>query len=214
MNYKKIFFSTMMVALAVTMCVVFTACSEDDDVEREVDYSGLILGLWERRPHNSQGVIEFKTNNTYFYESLTENYEGNYRITESERTMYMQIAESYAIVDSTIRYYEYKNGIQRTWEIVDGTIVYIDSLDLSSEEFWRNYYESGSYMNYTYDTTVIVPDTAYYDAGLNQMLVSGSHDFDQLKVYYLMQSSRRIVVEFYYRYELLKTEWYGKPNEP
>jgi len=226
MKCRKLFFSMMMVALAATMCVVFTACSKDDEVEHEVDYSGLILGLWECRSYNfqenmleTQGFIEFKTNNTYFYESLTENYEGNYRITESERTKYMRITESYLKVDSTITYYEYKNGIQRTWEIVDGTIIYIDSTSLltgspANDEFWLNYYASDSYMNYIVDTTVIVPDTAYYDAGLNKMLISGSSDFDQLRVYYIMnQSWRRLVVEFYSRYELLKTVWYNKPGD-
>lgn len=68
MNYKKIFFSVMMVALAATMSVGLTSC-KDDDVKVKIDPSLVIMGKWgcniDRCKDQS---FEINTNLTYSYE--------------------------------------------------------------------------------------------------------------------------------------------------
>jgi len=110
MNYKKLFFSMMVIAMAVTISVGFASCSKDEKKEEVIQPGGL-MGKWIYKPLNSQSIpeiqrsIEFSPGGTYYYydnpnfENPTES-EGNYRITASKKTKYMDISETCMVVDS------------------------------------------------------------------------------------------------------------------
>jgi len=215
MMCRKLFFSIIAVALAATMCVGFTSCSEDDNKEEEVDYSNLIQGKWHTW-YLYQNIIEFRTDyafnykiyNDVHYENLTESYEGNYRIIENEETEYMEVIEFYALVDSTVFYYEVIDGTYISWEIVDGTIIYLDTL----YNFVPANIPVSSSMEYIYDYTNIVPIYTVFhsDARLLKMEVTEKNsNFDQLWIYYI-QSDPRIIIHFYSRNELLDIKRFGK----
>ena len=232
----------MTVALAAIMCVGFMACSKDDNKE-EADYSGLILGKWKKSSFNSQeniwevqSIIEFTKGLTYSYENLTESIEGNYKVTETQRTDYLDITKSFLIVDSTVIYYEVPydtdTDTAKAWKIVDGTIINIDGL--SWPLGWPlkigthiyndgiiyldppHYDESGRIILYTRDSTTIVSDTTYMDACFYKMLVSGSSDFDQLEVWYTFSKGYTppyINLYFYSNNALVETtKWYARPR--
>ena len=81
MNFKKIFFSMMMVSLAATMSVGFSSCDRKKD---PVDHSHLIIDSW-RCVHNlgAGHRIEFKEGSTYSWGNPNlepQNGAGNYRI--------------------------------------------------------------------------------------------------------------------------------------
>ena len=78
MNYKKIFFSVVMVALAATMSVGLTACKDD---EIKIDKSRIIMGKWECALDCGGHRIEFNDNLTYSYGNPElGNGSGTYRI--------------------------------------------------------------------------------------------------------------------------------------
>ena len=229
MKNKKTFFNLMAVAIVVAICVGVVSCSKGEKPE-EVDYSKFIIGKWVHRAIGSQGMwesesmIEFKIDNTYLLENLTGRNEGNYLITESKKTDYLDITESYLIVDSTVVYFEYTDDTLKTWEIVNGAIKYIDGIswpiDLAGSGYERMYFDkisdnycSGHLLKYTRDSTVIVADTTYYDACHFSILVSESSDFEQLDVLYIYAKnfSSRILLGFYSHYELVEQpKWYSR----
>ena len=90
-----------------------------------------------------------------------------------------------------------------------------------NDEYWLNYYVSGSGYKWIYDTTKLVPvdSTFYKDARLFKILckmqvTENNRDFDQLRVYYCIQpgsmQSAQIVVHFYSHNELLGTKWFRR----
>jgi len=86
MNYKKIFFSVLIVALAATMSVGFTSCN--DDIKKEgpkPDYSGRLIGKWKCIPWGLAGYfIDFKDDGTYSYENPEQGSgAGKYRVIET-----------------------------------------------------------------------------------------------------------------------------------
>lgn len=224
----------MAVALSAAISVGLMSCSKDkDEVKTEGDYSWMIMDKWEHRVYNfsqsileTLSVMEFKSNNKYYYVDLAESYEGDYRVTENKKTEYMQVTESFLIVDSTVIYYELDNNVLKTWEIVNGTINYIDGINWPID--WREVdfdwvhtdslnssgYQSGRILKYTRDSTVIVADTTYRDAYYFKILVSGSHDFDQLGVWNIDKDY--IVIEFYSKNDFVapKPKWFSRQWRP
>jgi len=82
MNYKKFFFSKMMVALAATMSVGFTSCKEDLP-QIKPDYSERLIGTWKFNPPwlPIGYTIEFTGEGTYSYENPEQGSgTGNYKI--------------------------------------------------------------------------------------------------------------------------------------
>ena len=77
----------MMVAIAATMCVGFTACSEDKEPEF-VDTGISLQGKWELTEHGSTNVLsslEFRKDGTYVYIGTDKSFEGNYQIFEIQK---------------------------------------------------------------------------------------------------------------------------------
>ena len=82
MNYKKIFFSVLMVALAATISVVLTSCSGDNVKVKPPDPSRLIIGKWTCVYNLCDGYsVEFNENLTYSYKNVElGSGSGTYRI--------------------------------------------------------------------------------------------------------------------------------------
>ena len=78
-----------MVALAATISVVFTTCSNDDEKPTEIDNSYFIKGItWlnymtDDGSQDSRYGIKFNDDGTYSYTTPTESVAGNYKIFES-----------------------------------------------------------------------------------------------------------------------------------
>ena len=243
MNYKKKFPGMMVVALIATaMSVGFMSCNKDGE-KKGVNYTYLsLIGKWSVYPGlESLFSIEFKKDSTYYYVNPnigSGSGNGNCRVFDTQETQYMDVIESYLKVYSTIVYYEYDNGTFKTWEIVDGNIIYIDGIpwgfdwaikwDIDiiydgAEVCWdslrsssTDYYNAGRILFYTLDSTVIVTETTPYDAHLFKMHASGNKSFDQIWVYYIIPDyENQIVVEFYSNNALLaqdRRKWYSKNN--
>ena len=82
MNYKKKFFSMMVVALAVTMSFGFTSCKEDLP-KIKPDYTERLIGRWNFTPIGFPVgyTIEFTGEGTYSYENPEQGSgSGNYKI--------------------------------------------------------------------------------------------------------------------------------------
>ena len=69
MNYKKLFFNVIIVALVVTMCVGFTSCEDDDIEPLKPDYSSLIIGTWKFSGLPVGYTIDFNDDGTYSYDN-------------------------------------------------------------------------------------------------------------------------------------------------
>jgi len=68
MNYKKIFFSVLIVALAATICVGFASCNEDIPKPPPADRSHYIISHWGCLHDMCKGYyIIFNENSTYSY---------------------------------------------------------------------------------------------------------------------------------------------------
>ena len=84
----------MIVALLIAaMSIGLTSCNkevEEDNKEPEIDLSGATLkGRWYyyfRGTEDSKRYFEFNSNGTYSYVTENETINGNYRITEGEKT--------------------------------------------------------------------------------------------------------------------------------
>ena len=84
MNYKKTFFNLMAVAMAATLCIGFTSCSQDDDKPEDIDKRHLLMYKWvniftDNGHFDSRYGIEFKKDGTYTYDTLNESIAGNYQ---------------------------------------------------------------------------------------------------------------------------------------
>ena len=90
MNYKKLFFGMMLVAIVATMCVGFTSCSEDEKPEVE-DMGYDIMYQWynvftEDNDYDSRYGIEFTRNKTYSYITPNESATGDFKIFEIQKS--------------------------------------------------------------------------------------------------------------------------------
>ena len=78
-----------MVALAATISVVFTTCSNDDEKPTEIDNSYFIKDIFwysyinEEGHYDSRYGIKFNSDGTYSYTTPTESFAGNYKISET-----------------------------------------------------------------------------------------------------------------------------------
>jgi hypothetical protein len=89
MNNRKLFFSMMVVALATTMSVVFTSCSKDEKQEYEDKGYVLMDRIWNGFITPEGGIdysIKFNRDETYSYNTIDENFAGNFRVFEIQKS--------------------------------------------------------------------------------------------------------------------------------
>ena len=81
----------MVAVLIAAMSMGFTSCSKDDNKEPKPDISSEpVIGKWYyfvAGHTDTRYFIEFKANGSYSYVMENETIEGNYKITDSEKTI-------------------------------------------------------------------------------------------------------------------------------
>ena len=150
-EYKKLFFSMMMVGFAASISIGVTSCSKDNN-QPEIDDSRLIMGQWRCLYSFEGGVyrIEFKTDGTYNFENLKlGSGEGNYKIYETLKNQKITFEGDDEIYNATL----YKmlasenNGFDQIWVyhyIASAiTVEFYSNNELLPDKLWV-YYKEGS----------------------------------------------------------------------
>ena len=136
MNNRKLFYSMMVVALATAMSVGFTSCSKDDKPEYEDKGYVLMDKIWYSYRNAEGGIdygIEFNRDETYSYNTIDENFAGNFRIFEIQKSK------------GVISYIWDYNG--REYETEDDFTLYkmLVSGSSSFDQLWVYYFRNENY---------------------------------------------------------------------